>query len=518
MENCITNLPVAVDEIEPATSIRALGGDFDLKWNDSVTLSTSAHNALLSAFFAVGGAFDRLVSSCPLALKSNNAPTNRETIGTAIIGMINGASRYRHFDSLASDSVTAEVFGFDRLMSCDSVRRNLKAIPEDAGLEWIWNANLDLVMPLLDQDYILDMDPTVKPLYGHQEGAEFGYNPQKPGRPSHCYHAFSIAKLRLVLGVVVHGGNETAGVYSVEMLARFLNWLNGRHRPKFVRGDVSFGNETVINCCEAHSTPHLFKLKRYPVVKETFRLLLANSSGWTDAGEGWQAFDTRLALGGWGRDRRVIFMRRRMEAMKRRRKDPPRREFFQMGIPGLELVSVNDETHADGYEWYALVTDLPYDPRAISQLYRDRGDCENIYDEMKNQWGWGGFVTRDMKRTSIAAGLSAYVANAWNIFCRLGGDGSHQEAVTTRRTMQRTVAKVSRHGRRRQITIYASKDSAAGRTFGQISCVLARIASASQLRPEQRWQLVIYWAFRKYHLVYRLYPPIMGGQIMLPLA
>ena len=74
----------------------------------------------------------------------------------------------------------------------------------EAGVEWIWEENLHLIEPLLDQDYILDMDPTVKPLYGHQEGAVFGYNPQKPGRPSHCYHAFCIAKLRVVLGVVVH--------------------------------------------------------------------------------------------------------------------------------------------------------------------------------------------------------------------------------------------------------------------------------------------------------------------------
>jgi len=35
---------------------------------------------------------------------------------------------------------------------------------------------------------------------------------------------------------------------------------------------------------------------------------------------------------------------------------------------------------------------------------------------------------------------------------------------------------------------------------------------------EQRWQLIIYWAFRKYKLIYRLYPPLLGDQIMLPLA
>jgi hypothetical protein len=35
--------------------------------------------------------------------------------------------------------------------------------------------------------WILDIDTTVKPLFGHQEGAEVGYNPHKPGRPSHAY-------------------------------------------------------------------------------------------------------------------------------------------------------------------------------------------------------------------------------------------------------------------------------------------------------------------------------------------
>jgi hypothetical protein len=33
-------------------------------------------------------------------------------------------------------------------------------------------------------------------------------------------------------------------------------------------------------------------------------------------------------------------------------------------------------------------------------LYRDRGDAENVFDELKNQWGWGGFTTQDLKRCS----------------------------------------------------------------------------------------------------------------------
>ena len=102
-------------------------------------------------------------------------------------------------------------------MSCDSVRRNFASIPEGKALPWVWRENLRLLQDVAAEDYVLDLDPTVKSIYGHQEGAEFGYNPQKPGRPSHCYHTLCIAKLWLTLAVVVHPGNETNSRYSVSM-------------------------------------------------------------------------------------------------------------------------------------------------------------------------------------------------------------------------------------------------------------------------------------------------------------
>ena len=71
-------------------------------------------------------------------------------------------------------------------------------------------AYLYCVEPLLAEPWILDVDTTIKPLYGHQEGAVLGYNPKKPGRPSHCYHTYSMASTRLVLDVDVCPGDEHA--------------------------------------------------------------------------------------------------------------------------------------------------------------------------------------------------------------------------------------------------------------------------------------------------------------------
>ena len=76
----------------------------------------------------------------------------------------------------------------------------MKRIPEEVGLEWLRGHILDSISPALALPWILDIDTTVKPLYGHQQGAEIGYNPQKPGRPSHTYHSYFVANLRISLG------------------------------------------------------------------------------------------------------------------------------------------------------------------------------------------------------------------------------------------------------------------------------------------------------------------------------
>ena len=65
-----------------------------------------------------------------------------------------------------------------------------------------------------------------------------------------------------------------------------------------------------------------------------------------------------------------------------------------------------------------LVTDVAYDLNAIGQLYRDRCDCENGFNELKNQWGWGGFSTQVMHRSELTAWVVALVYNWWNWYVR----------------------------------------------------------------------------------------------------
>ena len=493
-----------------AQRIETLGGGYALKWDDETQMGVNAHAALLSQFAKAGGFLDRLVETCPMRLMSNNAPEVRDLIATVMVSMVNGATRFRHFDRLRGDTATAELFGVGWFMSYDSVRRNFASIPAEEALPWVWRENLNLLQDVVAEDYVLDLDPTVKPPCGRQEGAELGYSPQKPGRPSHCYHTLCIAKLRLTLAFVVHPGNETSGAHSRSMLSEYLAFVSAVRKPCLVRGDVSFGNDSVICDCEAADVRYLFKARRTKGVRGEFLSLLAEPGAWRGSSDGWQCAERDVRLDSWARARRMVFARRPAEAMPKRRKSPPTRKFTQLGIPGLELVEASDGACADGYEWYALVTDLDMDARDVLPLYRGRGDCENVFDEMKNQWGWGGF-------TALFAGLSVIAANLWNVFTRLCDDGTHREAATSRPLLQSCVARISRHARQGVITIYTAANEKAQEIYRAISAFLAKVASASQLGVEQRRQLIVAYALRRYGLVRRLFPPLIGRQATLPL-
>lgn len=96
-------------------------------------------------------------------------------------------------------------------------------------------------------------DTTVKQLYGKQQGAVISYNPKKPGRPSHSYHTYLMAGLRLVVGVEVHAGNEHMAKHTQPGLLRLLDDLPPGKKPKLVRGDNGFGNDAVMKGLEARA-------------------------------------------------------------------------------------------------------------------------------------------------------------------------------------------------------------------------------------------------------------------------
>ena len=176
----------------------------------------------------------------------------------------------------------------------------------------------DTVRPLLSEPWVLDCDTTIKLVYGHQEGAVVGYNPKKPGRPSHAYHAFLMAGTRLALDVVVTPGNRHTSKTSQPPLWALLGRLGREHWPSLVRGDKDWGCERSMASCEGAGLDYLFKLRLTKGVRRLAERLMARRD-WVDAGQGWWGVEADLRLQVWSRSRRVVILRRRLTSHHARR-------------------------------------------------------------------------------------------------------------------------------------------------------------------------------------------------------
>ncbi len=354
-------------------------GPVRVEWDHEAAMTALGQLPFFIDFLKAAGLFDALVADCPLRYLSPNAPRRREVLGTAMLSMLAGHRRYAHIAALRCDAVLPELLGMKKIVSEDAIRRAFKAIDETEGAVWLRRHLQYCVEPLLAEPWILEVDTTIKPLYGHQEGAVLGYNPKKPGRPS----TYSMASARLILDVDVSPGDEHASRHSAPSLWALLDRLPRDLWPALLRGDRGFGNEEIMGEAEARELPFLLKLRLTANVKRMIEKL-ASMREWVDAGQGFEAKESEVRLMGWSRQRRVIVLRRRL-------KDAAGLGLSDDGgPPQLAFVEIGEAT--DVYEYSVLVTSLDETTEAFGQLYRDRGDGENIFDEMKNQWA--GAATR----------------------------------------------------------------------------------------------------------------------------
>lgn len=473
--------PLNVAVSEAMACLETPGGRVQVRWDEGAAVTPFGQMAYFIEFLSLTGLLDSWIADCPLTYLSPNAPTKRDLLGTWLLSILSGHRRYAHATSIRSDGVNPGLLGMNKVVSEDALRRGLAKIPEDEGVAWLREHLERSVLPLLKAPWILDVDTTVKVLYGKQEGAVVGYNPKKPGRPSHTYHTYLVAGLRLVLDAEVLAGNESNSSHTLPGLARLLDRLAEGQRPYLVRGDSGFGNDPFLRELERRGQHYLSKLRLTAGVKRHIERHFYGG-GWTDAGAGWEGMDGKLRLSGWECERRVVVLRR-----------PLRGEVaLAKQMEGQQVLAfIEEEGPVQRYEYAVLVTSLAHEIRTVAQLYRDRGDGENSFDELKNQWGWGGFATQDLHRCQLTARAVALAYNWWSLFVRLANPKARLEAVTSRPLLLGGIAEKTRHARQERLTITPvhGKGGQARAMLEKVSALLqAWKIAAEQLGLKTVWE------------------------------
>ena len=291
------------------------------------------------------------------------APSKRDVLGTLLLSVLAGQSRYAHITALRGDGVNPALLGMTKVASEDSVRRGLERVGAEDGASWLRGHLDDTVRPLLSEPWVLDCDTTIKPLYGHQEGAVVSYNPKKPGRPSHAYHAFLMRGHAPCAGRCrPRRATATGRRAAAPSLWALLERLGREHWPCLVRGDKDWGSEGNMASCEGAGLDYLFKLRLTKGARRLAERLMARDE-WEVAGQGWSGIEAALRLQGWSRARRVVVLRRRLPgAVALTRSDDGQGDLFWADAqPGTGI-----------WEFAVLATSLDLEVLSVAQLYRDQ--------------------------------------------------------------------------------------------------------------------------------------------------
>lgn len=491
-------------------SVATPGGRFHVRWDEGGSATALGQLPFFAEFLEVSGLFTRWVDGCPMDYTSPNAPKVVDVLGTWLLSILDGQRRYAHVAGLRGDEVAPQILGMNKIISDESLRRalaHLAPVPCKYGSEeeraaraiqlakstaWMDKALGESTQESLRTPWILDADTSVKLLYGHQAGAEIGYNPTKPGRPSHTLHTYWIGNIRLVLDVEVQSGKASAAKHSLPRLCQLIERLVPEERPALVRGDSAFGNQGVMAEMERTEQHYLFKLRQTAGVKRLIERQWQQGD-WQNAGQGFDAVEGKLRLTGWSGARRVVVLRRRIkDSMAAAETSNENQQ------PTLHFIDHSDKVKL--WEYAILVTNTDYSLDTIGQLYRDRADCENGFDELKNQWGWGGYTTQDLERCNLSARAVALIYNWWSWYVRLAHPKTRLEAITSRPMLLSGIARLTQHAGQSRLLLTLTH--AAG---DHIKSMIANIrkgldhvlANAPQLTKADRWSVLARYIINK---------------------
>jgi len=253
-----------------------------------------------------------------------------------------------------------------------------------------------------------------------------------------------------------------------------------------VRGDCGFGNEPFIAELEKRGQSYLFKLRQTSGVKKMLRRQFARQD-WTIPGpsdQGWSAVEDTLRLTGWDKSRRVVILRRAAKSAMALTRNSPEGQ--------MELLLPDQDVEV--WEYAVLVTNSCYPLEAMAQLYRDRADAENSFDELKNQWGWGGFTTQDIERCQTSARAVALIYNWWSWYCRAAKPEARMEAITSRALLLAAVGRATKHAGQTTLyltTMHASR-TASMLLIANIREALSHVNRiAEQLPATDRWKILL---------------------------
>ena len=330
-----------------------------------------------------------VLAHVPVEELSPNAKGIYEKVLALLLTSLTGGTRFSHVTwwSHGMEGLKA-CFGVEWLPQATSVLTRFFGKFRQPHNEELRSAAAALSGQLIEAERIVQdtliLDSTVCERYGSQEGARKGYNPKKPGRPSH--HPL---KAGLGSGYVVNLWNRRGDTHTAHQSIAFYDQtclgLPHALRIGWVLADSGFGEEGFFEHLEGKRQHYAVALRLTAYVQQAIRVI----ADWRALDKGLEVAEVAVALSTWKKARRLIVIRQHVPTRPK--------------ASGKQPMLFRDlEEHRD-YRYSVLVTNetqLP--PEEIWRTYRPRANEENCIKELKEGYGWHEFNVHSFWGTEAA--------------------------------------------------------------------------------------------------------------------
>jgi hypothetical protein len=330
---------------------------------------------------------------------------------------------------LRADRALHAMLGMDRFPGTDTVRNLLKRFTQPV-IEafwrplWRWLLQQGWAMPALG--WSLDLDSTVFQRSGHQEGAERGYNPSRPGRHTHHPLLAVLAEAPLVLHGWLRSGKAGSARGVVPFLQEALALMPADWKLRTVRADSGFFDQALLGFLEERSLPYIIVAR----MTRTLKAAAASLKEWTPLDAHYSTTSFQLKLHGWSKERRFVVIREK--------------EREEKGAVGRRLIEV------PGYTYRIFVTNRDEDAVTLWRDYNQRACVEQRIEELKNDLAADGFCMKQFFATEAAFLSVLFAFNLLSLYQQATGtriEKHYQRPATLRSAVFIGGAILGRRGR-----------------------------------------------------------------------
>ena len=350
---------------------------------------TSQAGIIPAMYFLNRLGFDSLCQRNLDLQRGNNALYNlSDSVFLTVIGLIAGANSLLKVVTVWADQVIRDVGGWESIPDDSTLGRmfRLAGLRQVIQLEdvthqmrhrvWKRALNSGALRPGHFYHSWVDVDSTVKTVFGNQEGAAKGYNPGKKGALSyHPLIAFSSHTKEIVQAWLRCGS-----AYTSNGIVEFMKQLAAQMPPKMrivFRGDSGFFVGELMDWLDEYRHGYLIKVKL-----KGLRALL-DKQDWQSVSphSGWEQCEFFHQCGKWERPRRFLAVRRRVKEND----TSPQKSLFNESV----------------YDYFCYVTTERLTPWQTHKTYGQRATCETWLDEAKNQMSLANVKSNDFMASSM---------------------------------------------------------------------------------------------------------------------